>query len=96
MISKEKLKDVDSKEKLPYKEIPCTHEKDAPEFEKIDCAKCTFDKREQWLTDKLKEMKDSDTIKTKIDDSVVTKTINKVTVVRGKFGDVVGIKTEWT
>ena len=89
---KDKVKDIDWSKNFIFEDMPCDHDPEAKDHVKINCDKCNFDKRELWLENALtKQNKDE---KTK-DDKGNILTLNKITVIRGKFDDCIGIQKEF-
>lgn len=93
---KNKVQDIDWSNDFIFEVMPCTHKQDAKEYEKVNCNKCNFDKREQWLENTLEKQEDKETI-TVVNDQKksITKTLAKITVMRGKFDDCIGIQKDF-
>lgn len=89
---KSKVEDKNWSLTFKFEEIPCSHDIHAKEYEKVDCQKCKFDERETWLENTLTNQDANQTVKDKDGND---KTLSKITVVRGKFDDCIGIQKEF-
>lgn len=85
---KGKVSDKNWNDVFIFEQMPCMHKADAVEFEKIDCDKCNFDKRETWLEDTL--------TKQDVNEKQGIKTLSKIIVIRGRFDDCIGIQKEFS
>jgi len=75
-----------------FQSIAHSHEAEPTAIQAIQCDRCKFDVRESSLEEKLKELsKDS-----KHTVRGITATIKKLTVVRGRYNDVIGWSIQWS
>jgi len=86
------VQDLNWNDNFIFENMDCNHTPEAKEHLKVDCQKCEFDKREIWLEEKLNSMTGEETIKDR--ENKIHK-ISKITVVRGKYNDCIGINYEY-
>lgn len=91
-----KVEDKDWSLTFIFEEMPCKHQPDAPQHEKIDCIKCQSDDREKWLEAQLTDQDPKEKRFFVNDDGSSTQLkLSKITVKRGKYDDCIGIEASW-
>lgn len=93
---KSKVTDKDWSLDFIFEDMMCTHTQGAKEYEKVNCDKCKFDKREAWLEQTLDKQDVNEKTSFKDDKGqTVTQTLSKITVIRGTYDDCIGIQKEF-
>lgn|GEM_PF-4082000 len=80
-----------------FESINHTHSENTNQLDIKNCTKCAFESREQWLENTLQKQDANEKLNyfDPILKKSVTKTLTKITVIRGKFDDCIGIQKDF-
>jgi len=89
---KSKVTDKDWSLDFIFESMPCNHTQGAKEYEKVNCDKCKYDKREAWLENFLENQDPNEKIKDQNGQDI---TLKNIKVVRGAYDDCIGVINEY-
>lgn len=97
MIQKEKFFDSRDDKPKAFEEIQHIHKEDPTRLQSKECDRCRYDLRELSMQEKKESIKDNETTSTIKPDGTPgpRASLRKMTVVRGRFDDVIGWALEW-
>jgi len=96
MIPRNKIIDPRYGKEKAYTELTHAHEKNPNRLQEKECLRCVFENTEKSMDDHCKSMNGTETTKSKNPaGNIQTYTFKHITIVRGKFDDVIGWSTVW-